>query len=376
MGRLPGFDYKRPFFYMVTLKRVRVLQPPVLQGGASAPPMVARRRGQLQNGQLQNPPFCTISDGGEVVANAVTRAFEAAIREWAAFWRSVESVLPYVIMPDHLHLLIRLAAVEKAVSLAVVVGDLRKRLNRAYWGAVGMLPADAGNCKTGAADAAPCKTGEQGRGRGPVQNPPVLEPEWHDWIVKKRGQLAAFRKYILENPLRCARRRANRRYFTRARQITFRGKRYWAYGNEALLELPAIVAIKGHRRGVLPGGAGGMLPADAGNCKTAAALREAAARIGPGGAGLSTFLSPLEKEAGNTIIAAGGALIVLCMTGFGERWHPTERQERLCAAGRMLYLSPYAPQAAKLDKKEMYIRAHALADWALEHSHESLEAWP
>jgi len=57
---------------------------------------------------------------------------------------------------------------------------------------------------------------------------------------------------------------------------------------------------------------------------------------------------------------AGGALIVLSMQGFGERWHPGEKQERLCAAGRMLYLSPYEPQGAKLDKREMHIRAHAL----------------
>jgi len=109
---------------------------------------------------------------------------------------------------------------------------------------------------------------------------------------------------------------------------------------------------------------------------TAAGLMAAASRIGPGGAGLSTFLSPLEKAAGNEIINGGGALIVLSMQGFGERWHPTEKQERLCAAGRMLYLSPYEPQAAKLTKKEMYIRAHALVDWALAHSNEHLGAWP
>ena len=47
------------------------------------------------------------------------------------------------------------------------------------------------------------------------------------------------------------------------------------------------------------------------------------------GAGLSTFLSPLEKEAGNAIVKAGGALIVL-----------------------------------------------SIADWALGHSHDHLEAWP
>ena len=360
MGRLPGFDYKRPFFYMVTLKRVRAAnaarcetsgqqQCQFLPGGASAPPIL---------------PFCAISEEGKVVANAITNAFEAAICEWAGFWRSVESVSPYVIMPDHLHLLIKLAAVEKAVSLAVLVGDLRKRLNKAYWATVS--PADAGDCKT-------CPA------------PPIFERDWHDWIVKKEGQLAAFRKYILENPLRYARRRANRRFFTQARQITFRGARYWAYGNEALLELPVIVAIKGHRRGM--GGA------DAASCKTSgmgqalpggasapplntAGLMAAASRIGSGGAGLSTFLSPLEKEAGNEIIKAGGVLIVLSMQGFGERWHPTDKQEQLCAAGRMLYLSPYEPQDAKLDKKEMYTRAHALVDWALEHSNKHLEAWP
>ena len=78
------------------------------------------------------------------------------------------------------------------------------------------------------------------------------------------------------------------------------------------------------------------MPADAGNCKTsaglcktAAALLAAASRIGPGGAGLSTFLSPLEKEAGNAIVKAGGALIVL-----------------------------------------------SIVDWALGHSHDHLEAWP
>ena len=106
------------------------------------------------------------------------------------------------------------------------------------------------------------------------------------------------------------------------------------------------------------------------------ALCAAVSRIGPGGAGLSTFLSPLEKEAGNEIIKAGGALIILSMEGFAPRWHPSEKQERLCAAGRMLYLSPYEPRAAKLTRQEMHVRAHELVDWALAHSHEHLEAWP
>ena len=151
MGRLPGFDYKKPFFYMVTLKRARG-RPPAGAGGTSPadaglcktsaggmPPAGAGgcKTRVLQGAAAAAPilPFCAISDDGRVLPNAITEAFEAAIGEWAAFWRSVESVLPHVIMPDHLHLLVKLAAVEKAVSLAVLVGDLKKRLNRAYWAA-------------------------------------------------------------------------------------------------------------------------------------------------------------------------------------------------------------------------------------------------
>lgn len=328
MGRLPGFDYKRPFFYMVTI--------------------VARRSERQQN------PFCSISENGEVVANAITSSFNKVIRHFHETWYCIEPIRYYVIMPDHLHLVIKMRDIEKRVSLAVVVRQLLKALEKAA--------AEQRPQNPGFAVAAP-----------QPQTQPLFEFEWHDWIVKKEGQLAAFRKYIAENPPRYARRRARRQYFTKARQIVFNGKRYWAYGNEALLELPVIVAIKGHRRPKGESCAGG---ATAKPCLTAATMLALAGRIGPGGAGLSTFLSPLEKEAGNAIIRAGGALIVLSMQGFGERWHPSEKQERLCAAGRMLYLSPYEAQAAKLDKREMYIRAHALVDWALENSHYHMEAWP
>ena len=48
MGRLPGFDYKRPFFYMVTIKR---------REGAAV------------------EPFSAIAADGRIVASAITEAF-------------------------------------------------------------------------------------------------------------------------------------------------------------------------------------------------------------------------------------------------------------------------------------------------------------
>ncbi len=336
MGRLPGFDYKRPFFYMVTVKR---------RDGAAA------------------APFSAIAADGRIVASAITEAFLRVIEAFHEKWYCIEPIRYFVIMPDHLHLIIKVREIEKRVSLAVVVRQLIKALDRAYWAVAGaerLLQNPAGG------------------GSGVVLHDSLRESifafDWHDWIVKKGGQLAAFRKYIAENGTRAARRRAARQFFTRAREIAFQGMRYWAYGNEALLELPVIVAIKGHRRPLA-----GLVAPEAhpqGHLRGSEALCAAASRIGPGGAGLSTFLSPLEKEAGNEIIKAGGALIILSMEGFAPRWHPSEKQERLCAAGRMLYLSPYEPRAAKLTRQEMHVRAHELVDWALAHSHEHLEAWP
>ena len=336
MGRLPGFDYKRPFFYMVTVKR---------RDGAAA------------------APFSAIAADGRIVASAITEAFLRVIEAFHEKWYCIEPIRYFVIMPDHLHLIIKVREIEKRVSLAVVVRQLIKALDRAYWAVAGaerLLQNPAGG------------------GSGVVLHDSLRESifafDWHDWIVKKSGQLAAFRKYIAENGPRAARRRAARQFFTRAREIAFQGRRYWAYGNEALLELPVIVAIKGHRRPLA-----GLVAPEAhpqGHLRGSEALCAAASRIGPGGAGLSTFLSPLEKEAGNEIIKAGGALIILSMEGFAPRWHPSEKQERLCAAGRMLYLSPYEPRAAKLTRQEMHVRAHELVDWALAHSHEHLEAWP
>lgn len=336
MGRLPGFDYKRPFFYMVTVKR---------RDGAAA------------------APFSAIAADGRIVASAITEAFLRVIEAFHEKWYCIEPIRYFVIMPDHLHLIIKVREIEKRVSLAVVVRQLIKALDRAYWAVAGaerLLQNPAGG------------------GSGVVLHDSLRESifafDWHDWIVKKGGQLAAFRKYIAENGTRAARRRAARQFFTRAREIAFQGRRYWAYGNEALLELPVIVAIKGHRRPLA-----GLVAPEAhpqGHLRGSETLCAAASRIGPGGAGLSTFLSPLEKEAGNEIIKAGGALIILSMEGFAPRWHPSEKQERLCAAGRMLYLSPYEPRAAKLTRQEMHVRAHELVDWALAHSHEHLEAWP
>ena len=177
----------------------------------------------------------------------------------------------------------------------------------------------------------------------------VFEAGWHDWIVVAEGQLAAFTRYIRENPRRAFLREENRRYFTRVRRVAFAGREWFAYGNAALLELPVIEPFRCSRKWV----------------KDGVEWREAvgrAERIGPGGAGVGTFMSTCEKACGNAIYKAGGSLIVLSPEGFAPRWHPPRNKEALCAKGQMLFLSLWEPCAAKPDNATLYQRCHEMGD--------------
>ena len=291
MGQLPGFDYKRPFFYMVTIKK--------------------------RNGL---PVFSELHEG-KIRKTAITQAFLNVILRFHRTWYCIEAIRFFVIMPDHLHLIIKIRDIEKRVSLRVLVRQLIKTLQTHFW------------------EVAPAQFRET----------PVFEFEWHDWIVMKPGQLAAFRRYIEENPMRTWTRHQNRAFFTQLRDITFLQRTWHAYGNPALLELPVLEPFQCSRSWLPTGGEWQQAQARA-------------TRIGPGGAGVGTFMSPCEKACGNAIFRTGGAFIVLHPEGFAPRWHPTRNKEKLCAEGRMLFLSLYAPSTAKLDRATLYRRCHEMGD--------------
>lgn len=173
--------------------------------------------------------FSAISPDGEVVANAITCAFRGVFAAFVEKWRCVESLTPYAIMPDHIHLLVKLKSVEKPKSLSVIVYQLRVALTRAYWASVapprnaarqqGLSPqpidqfcslAQPRGCAANMVRA-------PARLIAPAPLPPVFEREWHDWIVMRKGQLTAFNRYIVENPKRVALRRAGIRRGRRSR---------------------------------------------------------------------------------------------------------------------------------------------------------------
>ena len=311
--RLTGFDYSRPMFYMVTIKR---------RMGVRA--------------------LCEIVEPGKCQMNAVTRAMVNCIRNFHLGCDQIAPIECFSIMPDHIHLLIRIVdkskpkdddagtttsaslksrAPARILRLETIVDLLMQALEGRYREVTGLR--------------------EQ-----------VFEAGWHDWIVVAEGQLAAFTRYIRENPRRAFLRAENRRYFTCVRHVAFAGREWFAYGNAAILELPVIEPFRCSRNWE----------------KDGAEWREAvgrAERIGPGGAGCGTFMSPCEKVCGNAIYQAGGSLIVLSPEGFALRWHPPRNKEALCAQGRMLFLSLWEPCAAKPDNATLYQRCHEMGDIVL-----------
>lgn len=295
--RLKGFDYSKPYYYMVTLKKINGL-----------------------------PPFCRIV-GDESLnytdKTPITKAILNVIQTFHMTWPVISPITCFTIMPDHLHLIIRIRDIEKRKTLSVLVRQLITALEHAYFSLV-REPASQSNFH-------------------------LFEQEWHDWIILKEGQLKTFCQYIRENPKRSWLRKSHPQYFSGVKRVSFLNREWFAYGDITLLESPIMIPFQCSRKWQPNGQEWQMATMQA-------------ARIGPGGVGVSTFLSPCEKTCGNEIYKAGGSLIILSPEGFGERWHPPREKERLCAAGRLLYLSLYPAETSKPDKATLYKRCHEMGD--------------
>lgn len=291
--RLTGFDYAQPYFYMVTLRR---------------------RKDAEALSQIEAPGHCRLND--------ITKAFVNSIRNFHFDCPNVAPIECFSIMPDHIHLLIKIitptSSALRILRLETIVDLLMQALEGRYREVTGKRNL-------------------------------VFEASWHDWIVSREGQLAAFTRYIRENPKRSYLRKSHSEYFRRVNEIVFLGRKWYGYGNAALLQLPVIEPFRCSRKW------------QEGGTEWNEAINRAA-RIGPGGAGISTFMSPCEKACGHEIGLAGGRWIVLSPEGFSERWHPSREYERFCAEGRMLFLSLYSAMARDPSRSELYERCHEMGD--------------
>ena len=208
--RLTGFDYSRPMFYMVTIKCRKGVQA-----------------------------LCEIVAPGKCQMNAVTRAMVNCIRNFHLGCEQIAPIECFSIMPDHIHLLIRI--VERNKKLKEDAAGTAASVSRKSSAPIRLLRLET------IIDL--LMQALEGRYREVTGlREQVFEAGWHDWIVIAEGQLAAFTRYIRENPRRAFLRAENRRYFTCVRRVTFAEREWFAYGNAAILELPVIEPFRCSRK--------------------------------------------------------------------------------------------------------------------------------
>ncbi len=246
------------------------------------------------------PPFghvagsCSIPVGvrgsSYIVASPLGKIIKEALRELPMI-HSALKVYQYALMPDHLHILLRVEQ-DLDESLGRKIGRFKDLINK--------------------------KAGMIG----------IFEPGFNDQILMSSRNLNVVFDYLRSNPYRLAMRRALPDYFTRIGRMVIGSTECQVYGNIQLLECPFIDQVVVHR-------------ADSDDVfahnKTKWLYTAA-----NGGVLVSPFISKREKEVRNEADAVGGRFILLTNEPLGEREKPTGHDFDLCCQGRMLIVAPTA----------------------------------
>ena len=176
----------------------------------------------------------------------------------------------------------------------------------------------------------------------------LWEPGYNDRILRQRGQLHRMLAYLDDNPRRLLLKREHPAFFSRLGTLTVAGVDVQAMGNAALLQCPTRLQVQCSRH---------LYPWDI--AQQQQRFLDAGRR---GAVIVSPCISPGERQIATACMSAGVPLIVLLVKGFPPFFKPQPQYLRACAEGRLLLLSPYPWQNAKLtDMRKRCLRLNALA---------------
>lgn len=115
--------------------------------------------------------------------------------------------------------------------------------------------------------------------------------------------------------------------------VTGRSPIVWtAVGNPFLLDMPLLVSVR----------ISTMTPPS----ELERIVAKVVSRAERGAVIVGPWISPGEKAAREAVIAAGGRFVQILPEGMGQYYKPGGRDFDLCAEGRLLQLSPFAPKQA------------------------------
>lgn len=291
-------------------------------------------------------PHTALSSIGKMVE-------EELLSSITAHYPMVE-VLEHVIMPEHLHFILvvwkpLISANGRDTHLGQVIAGFKKGCNRHFWDITGMTVPDA----TIAGQGEPTTT-TTGR-------PPLFEYGYVDVMPLDEGQLQQQREYIRHNPrnrlLRMQtalmapqrggidtaitpsalkgylQRECHRSQFNDAIWQDLQARLLIAnghidcdtYGDRSLLAARLLPVVCHHRDAPL-------FPCQKANCL--AASRNGAILV-------SARIAKGEQDIIRTVADDGFPVITIDDNGFPAVYHPSDRRLSLCAASRLLIITPW-----------------------------------
>ena len=278
LRRAPWMDYKDPSILMITL--VTTNRQPIL--------------GILKGETIERTKL------GQAIAEEINRipTYNGA--------ESIE-IYSYVIMPDHVHILLR------------IHDRLPKHIGQ-YIAWFKIKCTDACSALTG----------------GPVsETMRPFAPEYHDRLLKGKNQLSHMVRYIQDNPRRLALKRANKDLFRIRQNQQINTIPCTVLGNIFLIEHPLRQVLQCSRR---------LTQEQIDNLK-ADCLREAA----NGTIFATAAISEGEKQIARALREANFPLIILLHEGFPTPENPHYSYYKpqgvyfeACAAGKLLLIEPHA----------------------------------
>lgn len=327
-------DYHEPGLYMLTM---------VIEGRQRLfGTIVGSAKGRPGSSEA---PHVTLSELGR-------RVLEEEVPKIHRFYPMVE-VWRVAIMPDHIHMLVRVnAPLPQGKHLGHVVRGFKTGCSRAWWRwqdeQVGRLGGETPS--TTAAEVAVVPEAS------PSGNRPVLyERGYHDRIINRPGMLEDIKRYMAENPLRARIRQECPRLMERQLHLWIAGREYAAFGNLFLLKYPIKEQVFFHRRDKATGQPTELTEAfHQEHARLLRVAEEGTVLVTPG-------ISKGEQKVVSDALDARLPLILLQKEPIGEYWKPSQRRFYACAAGHLLILAPW-----QVDDSSDYASFHQLNDYASE----------
>ena len=284
--------------------------------------------------------LCGTTDAPEVKLSALGELIrDVELKKISHYYPMVE-VWKLCVMPDHLHLIVRVKApLPEGRHLGHVVSGFKSGCSRAWWALQDAAtpcgePQGTGASYTAALSSAlpstsvsafvPCGSPQ---GATAARRPVLFEKGYCDKVLLRDGQLDNWKRYLDDNPRRLFIKRLHPEYFTVLHQVRLMDHSCQVVGNCFLLDIPDKAAVIVHhaysdsefeyhrRKWLALGEAGGVL--------------------------ISASVSPREKAIMREAMNCGYRLILLRENGFPPLYKPSGEAFDACSEGRLLQVSPW-----------------------------------